>query len=163
MIYLLQPEMPKTRNSFSRSHVGARRPSRPTDPRQSHMTQRKLVVLVIEDEPNIRMGAMDSIAAAGFEALGASNADEAIRILESRLDIHLAFTDVRMPGSMDGLKLAHYIRGRWPSVKLIVASGELIADGHLPPGAQFFHKPYSDGAIIEAMIGMLRGVTLFAA
>jgi two-component system, response regulator PdtaR len=127
------------------------------------MSHPKLVVLVIEDEPIIRMGAMDSIAAAGFEALGASNADEAIRILETRLDIHLVFTDVGMPGTMDGVKLAHYVRGRWPPVKVIVASGKLIAEGYLPAGARFFHKPYNEGAIIEAMTGMLRSATLFAA
>ena len=116
----------------------------------------KAVILVVEDNAIIRMCALDLVAAAGFEALEASNADEAIHILEARSDVHLVFTDVNMPGSMDGIKLAHYIRERWPPVKLLVASGRtIIEESHLPSGARFFHKPYDEGSIIEAMIGLL--------
>jgi CheY-like chemotaxis protein len=114
------------------------------------------VILVVEDDPIIRMGALKLVADAGFEALEADNADEAISILEARSDIHLVFTDVGMPGTMDGIKLAHYIRHRWPLVKLIVASGRAILDeSHLPTGARFFPKPYSDSTIVGAMMGML--------
>jgi CheY-like chemotaxis protein len=114
------------------------------------------VILVVEDDPIIRMGALQFVAAAGFEAIEASDADEAIRILEARSDVHLVFTDVSMPGTMDGIKLAHYIRRRWPPVKLIVASGKAILDeSHLPAGARFFPKPYSDSTIIGAMMSML--------
>jgi two-component system, response regulator PdtaR len=84
----------------------------------------KPVVLVVEDSHIIRMCAVDLVVAAGFEALEASSADEAIQVLEGRSDIHLVFTDVSMPGSMDGIKLSHYIRKRWPPVKLIVVSGK---------------------------------------
>jgi two-component system, response regulator PdtaR len=114
------------------------------------------VILVVEDDPIIRMSALRFVADAGFEAIEASNADEAILILEARSDIQLVFTDVGMPGTMDGIKLAHYVRGRWPPVKLIVASGKVIADeSHLPAGARFFSKPYRDSAIVGAMIAML--------
>jgi two-component system, response regulator PdtaR len=114
------------------------------------------VILVVEDHPIIRMGALRLVADAGYEALEAENADEAIRILEARSDIHLVFTDVSMPGTMDGIKLAHYIRQRWPLVKLIVASGKAILDeSHLPAGARFFPKPYSDSTIVGAMMSML--------
>jgi two-component system, response regulator PdtaR len=114
------------------------------------------VILVVEDDPIIRIGALQLVANAGFEAIEASNADEAIRVLETRSDIHLVFTDVGMPGTMDGIKLAHYIRRRWPPVKLIVASGKAILDeSHLPAGARFFAKPYSESAIVGAMIAML--------
>jgi two-component system, response regulator PdtaR len=117
---------------------------------------RKAVVLVVEDYPIIRLAALELVAFAGFEGLGADNADEAIRILEARSDVRLVFTDVGMPGTMDGIKLAHYIRSRWPRVKLIVASGKAIIDeSHLPAGARFFPKPYSDSAIVGAMMGML--------
>jgi CheY-like chemotaxis protein len=120
------------------------------------MSNRNLVVLVVEDNLVILMGAVDSLVVAGFEALGAGSADEAIRILEGRADIHLVFTDVGMPGTMDGIKLAHYIRDRWPAVKLIVTSGKITVDrGHLPVGARFFSKPYNDSAVVEAMIAML--------
>ena len=72
------------------------------------------VVLIVEDEFLLRMDAVDMIAAAGFEAVEAANADEAIKILEARRDITVVFTDIQMPGSMDGLKLARAVRGRWP-------------------------------------------------
>jgi CheY-like chemotaxis protein len=116
----------------------------------------KAVILVVEDHAIIRMAAVELVTAAGFEALEANSADEAIRILESRPDIHLVFTDVNMPGTMDGLKLAHYISYRWPPVKLIIASGKMLVEQkHLPKGARFFHKPYRESAILEAMHGML--------
>jgi CheY-like chemotaxis protein len=102
------------------------------------------------------MAAVDLVTAAGFEAIEAADADAAIRILEERSDIHLVFTDVEMPGTMDGIKLSHYIRSRWPPVQLIVASGRtIIEESHLPAGARFFSKPYSDSAIVEAIMAML--------
>jgi CheY-like chemotaxis protein len=120
------------------------------------MSNRGAVILVVEDEPIIRMGALHFINDAGFGTIEASNANEAIQILESRPDIRLVFTDVGMPGSMDGIKLSHYIRDRWPPLKLFVASGKAIFDeSHLPLGAKLFHKPYSESSIIEAMIDML--------
>jgi CheY-like chemotaxis protein len=73
----------------------------------------------------------------------AGNADEAIRVLELHAEIRFVFTDVNMPGSMNGLKLAHYIRGRWPPVKIIIASGHVhLRDEDLPAGAVFVKKPY---------------------
>src|SRR5258707_15153422 len=77
------------------------------------------VVLIVEDEFLLRMDAVDMIAAAGFEVGEAANADDAIEILESRRDITVVFTDIQMPGSMDGLKLAHAVRGRWPPIKIV--------------------------------------------
>jgi CheY-like chemotaxis protein len=74
-------------------------------------------VLIVEDEALIRMDTASLIEDAGFKVHEAGNADEAIRILELHDEIRLIFTDVNMPGSMDGLKLAHYVRGRWPPVK----------------------------------------------
>jgi two-component system, response regulator PdtaR len=120
------------------------------------MEKRKAVILVVEDDAVIRMGAVDLVIDAGFEALEASSADEAIRILETHPDIHLVFTDTGMSGSMDGLKLAHYILDRWPPVKLIVVSGKMIVEeSHLPIGARFFPKPYMENSIVEAMHSML--------
>lgn len=103
------------------------------------------VVLVVEDEPLIRMAAAQIVEDAGFIALEARNADEAIAMLESRDDIRLVFTDIEMPGSMDGLKLAHAVRHRWPPVMLLLASGKLVPDeAQIPPGATFVPKPYGD-------------------
>jgi two-component system, response regulator PdtaR len=120
------------------------------------MPDPKAVILVVEDEALIRMGAADLVRAAGYEALEAGNAAHAIAILEARPDIHLVFTDIEMPGTMDGIKLAHYISNRWPPVKLIVASGKAIVDeSQLPTGARFFSKPYHDDTIVEALRELL--------
>jgi CheY-like chemotaxis protein len=114
------------------------------------------VVLVVEDNPLILMSALDLVATAGFEAVGAANADEAISILETRADIRLVFTDVEMPGTIDGVKLAHYIRERWPPIYLIVASGRaILEESQLPAGSRFFSKPYDDHTIVEEMTRML--------
>ncbi len=120
------------------------------------MKNGKAVVLVVEDSAIIRMGAIDLVFSAGYEALEAGDADEAIRILESRDDIDLVFTDVQMPGTMDGIKLSHYIRDRWPPVKLMVASGAAILDeSSLPVGCTFFSKPYDDHTITDVMAQLL--------
>ncbi|KZS49673.1 CheY-like chemotaxis protein [Rhizobium sp. BK077] len=120
------------------------------------MKNGKAVVLVVEDSTIIRMGAVDLVLSAGYEALEARDADEAIRILESRNDVDLVFTDVQMPGTMDGIKLSHYIRDRWPPVRLIVASGEaILEESSLPTGSRFFSKPYDSHAITDAMAHLL--------
>jgi CheY-like chemotaxis protein len=113
------------------------------------------VVLVVEDESLIRTMAMDMVEEAGFEAIAASSADEAISILESRNDIRAVFTDVQMPGSMDGLRLARVVRNRWPPVALIVTSGQTnVTDAHLPAGGRFLRKPY-EAAHVGAMLQQL--------
>ena len=114
------------------------------------------VVLIVEDEFLLRMDAVDMITAAGFEALEATNADEAIIVLESRRDISVVFTDIQMPGSMDGLKLARAVRGRWPPIKIIATSGRAhVTQQDLPEGGRFVAKPYSPGEIA----GVLRELT----
>ena len=105
---------------------------------------RRPVVLIVEDEFLLRMDAADIIAAAGFDVLEAGNADEAIEILEAHRDITVVFTDIQMPGSMDGLKLARAVRGRWPPIKIVATSGRLdVAEQDLPEGGRFLPKPYS--------------------
>jgi CheY-like chemotaxis protein len=91
------------------------------------------VVLIVEDEFLLRMSAVEMIEEAGFEIVEAGNADEAITILESRSDIRVVFTDIQMPGSMDGLKLAAAVRHRWPPIKIIATSGHcVIGERDLP-------------------------------
>lgn len=110
------------------------------------------VVLVVEDEGLIRMNAISMVEEAGFEAIAASNADEAIRILESRNDIRAVFTDVQMPGSMDGVRLARVVRNRWPPVALIVTSGQAdVPESDLPAGGRFLRKPYAPLQIETAL------------
>lgn len=114
------------------------------------------VVLIVEDEFLLRMDAVDMIAAAGFEAIEAANADAAIEILEARRDIAVVFTDIQMPGSMDGLKLARAVRGRWPPIKIVATSGHVhVAETDLPEGGRFLPKPYSPTQVT----GMLREMT----
>src|SRR3954467_8622343 len=111
------------------------------------------VVLIVEDEFLLRMNAVDMIRAAGFEAVEAADADEAIEILETRRDITVVFTDVQMPGSMDGLKLARAVRGRWPPIKIVTTSGLVnVAETGLPDGGRFLAKPYSP----HQLAGLLR-------
>jgi two-component system, response regulator PdtaR len=110
------------------------------------------VVLVVEDEPLLRMMAVEVVEEAGFVALEAANADEAVALLESRLDIALLFTDIDMPGSMDGLKLAHAVRGRWPPIKILVVSGKVrLQPSQLPSGSRFVGKPYRAAAMVEEL------------
>jgi CheY-like chemotaxis protein len=112
-------------------------------------------VLVVEDESLIRLSAIDMIEEAGFEAIAAADADEAIRILESRNDIRVVFTDVQMPGSMDGLRLARVVRNRWPPIALVVVSGQTqVRESDLPTGGRFLPKPYA-GRQIEAVLQQL--------
>jgi CheY-like chemotaxis protein len=106
-------------------------------------------ILVVEDEPLIRLGVVAMLEDAGFTAFEAANADDAIRRLERQSDIHLIITDIDMPGSMDGVKLAHYVRGRWPPIRLIVLSGKFKpAESDLPAGTQFFSKPYQERRLL---------------
>jgi CheY-like chemotaxis protein len=99
-------------------------------------------VLVVEDEMMLRMRAVDIVEDAGFTPLEAVNADEALAILESRSDIDLLFTDIQMPGSMDGLKLAHAVHQRWPSIKIMLVSGKLTpAEADKPVNSRFYGKP----------------------
>lgn len=113
------------------------------------------VVLVVEDEDLLRLTAIETIENEGFDAVEAANADEAISILESRPDIHLIFTDIHMPGSMDGLKLSHYVRDRWPPIRIVTTSGRArLTRDQMPSQARFLPKPYTAwqlGAVLQEM------------
>jgi CheY-like chemotaxis protein len=114
------------------------------------------VVLVVEDDFLIRITAVEMIEAAGFDVVEAASADEAMEILISRLDIAVVFTDIQMPGSMDGLKVAAEIRGRWPPIKIVTTSGMVdVRKLDMPDGGRFLPKPYSCADIV----GTLRDLT----
>ena len=114
-------------------------------------------VLIVEDEMMLRMRAVDIVEDAGFRPVEAINADEALSILESRSDIALLFTDIQMPGSMDGLKLAHAVHDRWPAIKIVLVSGQVNpSDAEKPADSRFFGKPLSVEKMItelQAMVG----------
>jgi CheY-like chemotaxis protein len=118
---------------------------------------RRQAVLVVEDEPLLRLMALDLVEEAGFEAVEARNADEAIRVLEARTDIHIVFTDVDMPGSMDGLKLAAAIRDRWPPIEIIITSGHVrLDDSSIPVNTVFFPKPYDHSEVTNTIRWMAK-------
>jgi two-component sensor histidine kinase len=113
-------------------------------------------VLVVEDEMMLRMRAVDIVEDAGFTPIEAVNADEALAILESRSDIDLLFTDIQMPGSMDGLRLAHAVHERWPSIKIILVSGKLTpTEAEKPVHSRFFGKPLEVKQMIAEMQEMI--------
>jgi CheY-like chemotaxis protein len=110
------------------------------------------VILIVEDDFLIRLGAVEMIEAGGFDVIEAANADDAIEILILRLDITVVFTDIQMPGSMDGLKLAAAIRKRWPPIKIVATSGIVdVRKLDLPEGGRFLSKPYSSAEIVGAL------------
>jgi CheY-like chemotaxis protein len=110
------------------------------------------VVLIVEDEPLLRMLAVDVVEEAGFVGLEARNADEAVALLSSRPDISVLFTDIDMPGSMDGLELAHAVRKRWPLIKILIASGHIrLQLSELPSNSCFVGKPYKAAAIVAEL------------
>lgn len=107
-------------------------------------------VLVVEDEILIRELVAEELEEAGYSVVVAHNADQAIAILEARQDIHLVFTDIDMPGSMDGLKLAAAVRDRWPPVHIIITTGK-VRPLEIPANALFIPKPYVGENVVAAM------------
>lgn len=113
------------------------------------------LVLVVEDEPLLRLFAADMIEDAGFETVEAANSTEAVAILESRPDIRIVFTDVDMPHGIDGIRLAACIRDRWPPIKIIITSGKpLPRRVNIPAETVFFPKPFRQDKVIETLRSM---------
>jgi CheY-like chemotaxis protein len=117
------------------------------------------VVLVVEDEMLLRMRAVDMVEDAGYTSVEAVDADEAVAILESRSDIALMFTDIQMPGSMNGLELAHAVHERWPPIKIILVSGQVTpATIDIPADSRFHGKPLEAKEMIAEIQSMIRDV-----
>ncbi len=114
------------------------------------------VVLIVEHDELLKSLTADIMQDAGFVVLQASNADEAVALLESRSDIALLLTSVVMPGSTDGLGLAHTVWKRWPAIKTVIASGQRRLTGlYLPEGGRFFLKPYDPRVMISEVRSLL--------
>jgi CheY-like chemotaxis protein len=111
-----------------------------------------MVILVVEDEFQIKVVTSDDLRSAGYDVVSAYNADEAIEILEHRSDIDTLFTDVDMPGSMNGLRLAAAVRHRWPPVHIIITSGKAApARSQMPPDSRFVPKPWQVREVVDAV------------
>ena len=120
-------------------------------------TRRSGTVLVVEDEPIQRMMIADLVEEAGLDVIEALDADDAVRILETRLDVRVVFADIDMPGGFDGMKLAASIRDRWPPIELILTSARRDVPLHeIPARGIFFLKPFREDKIVEALVNFTR-------
>jgi CheY-like chemotaxis protein len=124
------------------------------------MVQRKLgqppVVLVVEDEEMVRENAAEMLRADGYEVIDAPNAAAALQVLEARPDVWVLFTDMNMPGRLDGLELAREVHDRWPNVLFLITSGrEVLRDTEIPDHGQFLSKPYRLAALSRQVCELL--------
>jgi CheY-like chemotaxis protein len=111
------------------------------------------VVLIVEDEAIILLNAVDELERAGLAVLEAMNAARALQILEARPDITHVFSDIDLPGAMDGLQLASIVRQRWPAVNIILTSGHMLSRTmELPTGVAFFAKPYDLRDVLRSIL-----------
>jgi DNA-binding response OmpR family regulator len=114
------------------------------------------VVLIVEHDDLLKSLTVDLMEHSGFVALQAWNADEALAVLERRSDVTLLLTSITMPSTMDGLTLARAVRKRWPTIKVIVASGQVRLMGfNLPTGCGFIAKPYHADEMISKIHSMI--------
>jgi CheY-like chemotaxis protein len=110
------------------------------------------IVVVVEDEVLVRWATAAALRDAGFEVLDVDSAVEALQLVEGRSDIAVVFTDINMPGSMDGLALAFEVKRRWPWMGLLVTSGNFrTCEPSLPVGGRFLAKPYSDVDLVAGV------------
>ena len=118
------------------------------------------VVVLVEDETLIRMEAAEALTEAGFVVIEAVHADAAIALLRSHgEEIHALFTDIQMPGSMDGLRLAHHTHLHWPWIALLLASGRMAPEPtEMPEGSRFLSKPYSPHNLVHEVRELVTGV-----
>jgi CheY-like chemotaxis protein len=113
------------------------------------------IVLVVEDEPLVRLFVEEILSEdGGYRVITAADADEALMILKGRPEVRLVFTDINMPGSMNGLELAHTVQARWPGVEVLVTSGAGLS-GALPSGSRFLQKPSMPRVLLAAVRDML--------
>ncbi len=116
---------------------------------QAKPAKPRCVVLIVEDEPLVRLTGADVLAEGGFEVLEAGSAGEALRILEATPEVRVVFSDVEMPGSLDGLGLARCICQRWPGIGIILTSGNRIRAETIPREGRFLAKPYDGKALVR--------------
>ncbi|MEH3046289.1 response regulator [Sphingomonas adhaesiva] len=112
----------------------------------------RLPVLIVEDEPVLRIDAIDMVERAGFEAVEAMGVDDAIAILERRIDIRIVYMDLDMPRGVKGIEIAAAIRNRWPPIEIVLTAASFAAeDLDLPVRSEFYAKPIRHAEVIAAM------------
>lgn len=139
-------------NQALKGYPHAERSDLPGTPQQLSEPNNGLVVLIVEDELFVRLIAADTIEEAGHSVIEASNAHEALDLLEQRDDIDVLFSDIKMPGTIDGLALAATVRRRWPFMPIILTSGHLYTgDFELPAETAFLQKPYPASILLAEL------------
>jgi two-component system, response regulator PdtaR len=114
-------------------------------------------ILVVEDEALLRMHAADLLEENGFRVVEAANADAALKLLETRDDVRLLFTDIQMPGSCDGMDLARLVHARWPNILLVITSGQIKpAKAEIPDDGRFVGKPYRANELLGEVNDLMR-------
>jgi CheY-like chemotaxis protein len=122
------------------------------------MTREKPLILVVEDEPLLRLNATDVLEEAGYSVTEANNAETALELLEVRRDVQVLFTDIHMPGAFNGLELARRVHRRWPHVLLMITSGrERPRASDIPEDGRFLAKPYRHAELVGRVNELLRG------
>ena len=117
-----------------------------------NMTSDKIVpvILIVEDEALVRLSAVEMLEDAGFRMIEAANSDEALELLSADSDVQLLFTDINMPGTIDGLVLARQVHDRWPHIGIMVASAKQAPQPEeLPVGSRFEQKPYCSDTVVR--------------
>jgi CheY-like chemotaxis protein len=116
------------------------------------MENHKPVVLVVEDEPLLRIDTICLVEEAGFPTVEAANAKQAIQLLENRSDIRVIVSDIDMPPGMDGMALVAMVRRRWPPIAIILVSGHVaLAEVVIPEGGTFFSKPFRPAELVATL------------
>ena len=117
------------------------------------------VVLLVEDEPLLRMLGVDTLEDAGFSVVEAASGDEAMAFLDQHDgdSVRVLFTDVNMPGHLDGFTLARQVAERWPGIGVLIVSGKMAPQpGDMPERGQFIGKPYQPTAVVDRIRSLLR-------
>ena len=110
----------------------------------------KRTILIVEDEALVRVIGSDALEDAGYDVLEAASSDEALRLLDANDDVRLLFTDIRMPGKLDGLQLANLVHERWPRIKILITSGDTWpSQDRIPDDGRFIAKPYKVTALCD--------------
>ena len=124
------------------------------------MTENAITILIVDDEASVRMALRAELEDAAMTVIEARNATEALHVLEANIHIEAVLSDIRMPGGFDGVALARLVERRWPSVRILLTSGErAIADRDLPSGTRYVAKPYESRQVVATIRGMVRGYT----
>ena len=110
------------------------------------------VILVVDDEPIIRLDAVAMMEDAGFAVIEAADAEEALAVMTTNGDVSVLFTDINMPGPFDGLELARQVHDRWPAVQLVITSGRvMLSQNEIPDHGHFIAKPYQTTAVLALL------------